>query len=69
MTTENLIHWPLIVRELEDAGYIAEFNGHAVVVTLDYSPLSVMEVIMALDYIFEGIKFEVKSTDEGVTVR
>ena len=69
MITENLIHWPLIVEELENTGFNAEFNGNAIVVSLTNRKPSKMEVEAALDNAFDGIKFEVKSTDKGVTVR
>jgi len=64
-----MTHLNLVADELHKAGFGIVQNQNSVSVYLKNRKPSAMEVETALDQIFEGIEFQVKSTSNAVIVK
>lgn len=63
-----MTHSHLVADELKTVGFVAQSNSGKVFVNLQNRKVSIMEVKTELDRIFEGINFNILSTQNGVLV-
>ena len=68
MVASELLDTNMVASELLDSGWKIRKFGRYIFVSLNNRKVSQMEVQYELDRIFEGIEFDLQSTENGVLV-